>query len=273
MQAEALLAPAAAAGWVGQACFFSRFLVQWLASERARRCIVPRGFWWLSLAGSALMSVYALSRGTELFLLGFVVSGVIAARNLVLSARGARLEPRWAALLAALALAGSLWLELASGSVRSGEAAAWLALGVLGQALWMARFPVQWWLSERRGTSHFPPSFWWLSLAGNGLLLACALHLGDLLLVLGFLPGPLLQARNLVLGRAAEASARGSGRTSPPVTPARLRDPAAPRASPRGSARCRIGTGCAGPRGGAGSAGSSTGTAAACGGSGARAPG
>ncbi len=202
MPAETVLAPAVVAlGWLGQACFFARFLAQWLASERARRCLVPPSFWWLSLAGAALMSVYALARGTELFLLGFLVSGAIAVRNLRLAAHGPRLAPRWLALLAVLAVAGSFALELASDPLAAGGSAAWLAIGALGQALWMARFPVQWWLSERRGTSHFPPAFWWLSLAGNGLLLAYALHLGDPVLVLGFLPGPLLQARNLVLAR------------------------------------------------------------------------
>ena len=200
MPAESLLARAAvAAGWIGQACFFSRFFLQWLASERAKRSLVPRAFWWLSLAGAVLMSVYASSRGTELFLLGFLVSGAIAARNLSLSPRSARLDARWGALLAVLAVAGTLVLELVIEPPAAGEGTAWLALGVLGQALWLARFPVQWWLSEHRGTSHFPVSFWWLSLAGNGLLLAYALHLGDLLFVLGFLPGPLLQVRNLVL--------------------------------------------------------------------------
>ena len=49
-----------AAGWIGQACFFSRFFLQWVASERARRSIVPPAFWWLTLAGAVLMSAYAV---------------------------------------------------------------------------------------------------------------------------------------------------------------------------------------------------------------------
>ena len=53
------IAPLTVCGWLGQACFFTRFLLQWAASERARRSVVPRAFWWLSLAGAALMSGYA----------------------------------------------------------------------------------------------------------------------------------------------------------------------------------------------------------------------
>ncbi len=203
MPAEALLAPAAvAAGWIGQTCFFSRFFLQWLASERARRSVVPRAFWWLSLAGALLMSLYALERGTTLLLFGFLVSGAIAVRNLTLAGRPARSGATLGLVVAVLVVATSLWIELATRHVTR-EPLLWLALGALGQSLWVARFPLQWWLSERRGESHFPPAFWWLSLAGNALLLAYALHLGDPVFVLGFLPGPLLQARNLVLGHRA----------------------------------------------------------------------
>ena len=202
MQIEALLAPAtAAAGWLGQACFFSRFFVQWLASERARVPVVPRSFWWLSLGGSVLMSAYAIGRGTDLLLFGFVVGGAIAARNLSLTRSRPRMDPRWFAPLAILLLVVLLWSELAGGELANPGSPVWLVVGVIGQVLWLARFPVQWVLSERAGRSHFPPIFWWLSLAGNALLLAYALHLRDPVFVLGYLPGPLIQARNLVLAQ------------------------------------------------------------------------
>ena len=188
------------AGWSGQACFFARFFVQWLASERARRPVVPASFWWLSLAGAALMSLYALQRGTPLFLVGFAVSATIAVRNLLLSSGGLRLGTRGAALLAVGITGLALWPAVGTAGALQ-EPALWLAIGLGGQVLWAARFPLQWWLSERAGHSHFPPSFWWLSLAGNLLLLAYSLHLRDALFVLGFLPGPLLQLRNLSLGR------------------------------------------------------------------------
>lgn len=208
MHVEALLAPATvAAGWLGQACFFSRFFLQWLASERAKSSIVPRSFWWLSLGGAVLMSAYALSRGTTLLLFGYLVGCVIATRNLRLAGRSTRLDARWTALAVVLIVAALLWIELAAGHGSTSDSAPWLAVGMLGQTLWVSRFPVQWWLSERAGRSHFPPTFWWLSLVGNGLLLAYALHLGDPVFVLGFLPGPLLQVRNLVLVRRSSQPA------------------------------------------------------------------
>ena len=200
MQTEALVAPATvAAGWLGQACFFTRFFVQWLESERAGRSLVPRSFWWLSLGGAVLMSAYSLGRGSTLLLVGFLVGGVIAARNLLLANTRTRTDARWFVLLGLLFVAGLLWSALADGELERAGSTRWLVVGVLGQVLWTARFPLQWVLSERAGRSHFPAAFWWISLAGNSLLLAYALHLGDAVFVLGFLPGPLLQVRNLML--------------------------------------------------------------------------
>ena len=47
-------------GWLGNAVFFSRFFVQWYATERLKRVVVPTAFWWLSLLGSLLLLSYAL---------------------------------------------------------------------------------------------------------------------------------------------------------------------------------------------------------------------
>ncbi len=204
-----LAAPAALCGWLGQACFFARFLLQWIASERARRSVVPRAFWWLSLCGAALTSAYVIRRREPVLLAGLLVGGAIAARNLALQRRGGRraLDARWLAGAAALFLGVLLVAESREAPFSLAEPLPWLLVATIGQALWVSRFPLQWWHSERRGVSRFPASFWWASLAGNLLLLAYALHLRDPVFVLGFLPGPFVQARNLLLS-ARSALAR-----------------------------------------------------------------
>ena len=48
-------------GFLGQALFTARFLVQWLVSEKNGKSIVPAAFWWLSLLGGAALLSYAIS--------------------------------------------------------------------------------------------------------------------------------------------------------------------------------------------------------------------
>jgi lipid-A-disaccharide synthase-like uncharacterized protein len=71
-------------GFAGQLLFTSRFLVQWIASERRRQSVVPTAFWWLSLGGAALLLAYAIYRRDPVFILGQAFGFVVYTRNLVL---------------------------------------------------------------------------------------------------------------------------------------------------------------------------------------------
>ena len=71
-------------GFAGQLLFTSRFLVQWIASERRRESVVPVAFWWFSLAGGVTLLSYALWRRDPVFILGQAMGLVVYARNLVL---------------------------------------------------------------------------------------------------------------------------------------------------------------------------------------------
>jgi lipid-A-disaccharide synthase-like uncharacterized protein len=84
------LSPWDALGFVGQAMFFSRFLVQWIASERAKRSYVPTAFWWLSLAGGSISLVYAIGIHNIVFTLGQAVGLIPYVRNLMLVHRQSR---------------------------------------------------------------------------------------------------------------------------------------------------------------------------------------
>lgn len=74
-------------GLVGQACFFSRFLVQWIASERAGRSVVPVAFWFFSIGGAVILLSYSLYRKDIVFVLGQSVGIFIYLRNLYLIRR------------------------------------------------------------------------------------------------------------------------------------------------------------------------------------------
>lgn len=79
-----------ALGLAAQAAFASRFLVQWIASERAGRSHIPVAFWYLSIAGGTLLLAYALYRRDIVFVLGQSSGLIVYARNLVLIHREAR---------------------------------------------------------------------------------------------------------------------------------------------------------------------------------------
>ena len=71
-------------GFLGQGFFSGRFLVQWIASERKGRSVVPVAFWYLSISGGGLLFTYAILRRDPVFILGQGIPLVIYLRNLYL---------------------------------------------------------------------------------------------------------------------------------------------------------------------------------------------
>jgi lipid-A-disaccharide synthase-like uncharacterized protein len=77
----------AAFGVLAQFIFGARFLVQWIASEKAERSVIPVGFWFLSIGGGLMTLVYGFARRDLVIILGQAFSILIYGRNLVLIAR------------------------------------------------------------------------------------------------------------------------------------------------------------------------------------------
>ena len=73
-------------GLLAQGLFMMRFVVQWIASERARRSIVPVAFWFFSRVGGTLLLIYAIQRQDPVFILGQGLGLFIYIRNLWLIA-------------------------------------------------------------------------------------------------------------------------------------------------------------------------------------------
>jgi lipid-A-disaccharide synthase-like uncharacterized protein len=69
-------------GFAAQAFFTMRFVVQWIASERAGRSVVPLAFWWFSIGGGLLLLVYALYRKDPVFIAGQAFGVFVYLRNL-----------------------------------------------------------------------------------------------------------------------------------------------------------------------------------------------
>lgn len=69
-------------GFAGQALFAGRFLVQWIASERAQQSVVPTAFWFLSFGGGVILLAYAIYKADPVFIVGQGAGLAIYLRNL-----------------------------------------------------------------------------------------------------------------------------------------------------------------------------------------------
>lgn len=203
----ASLTPWIALGLLGQVLFTARTALQWIASERAGRVRVPAGYWELSLLGSLALLAYAAWARDPIFLCGPLVNTGIFARNLALQSQASTTRPLGpGAELAMLGLV--LAAVVASLYELSAQTTAlpWVVIGGAGQALWLARYPLQWRHAERAGRACLPASFWRAGLLGSLLLLAYAVYRADPVFVLAFLLNPIPYARNLALLRRRPVS-------------------------------------------------------------------
>ena len=69
-------------GFIGQFFFSMRFVVQWIASEKHKKSVVPLTFWIFSVLGSSLLLIYAIYRKDPVFILGQAPNLLIYFRNI-----------------------------------------------------------------------------------------------------------------------------------------------------------------------------------------------
>ncbi len=74
-------------GFTGQLFFSARFLIQWLTSERARKSVIPRAFWYFSIAGGVTILFYAIYREDPVFIVGQACGLFVYLRNLYFLSR------------------------------------------------------------------------------------------------------------------------------------------------------------------------------------------
>ena len=77
-------------GFAAQGMFMMRFVIQWLATERARRSVVPEAFWYWSFAGGLMLLIYAIYRMDPVFIFGQGTGLFIYARNITFIRRNRR---------------------------------------------------------------------------------------------------------------------------------------------------------------------------------------
>ncbi|MBN9073078.1 MAG: lipid-A-disaccharide synthase N-terminal domain-containing protein [Rhizobiales bacterium] len=77
-------------GLAGQGLFFMRFFVQWIASERSKRSVIPTAFWYFSLLGGMTLLTYAIRQRDPVFIIGQATGLFIYIRNLMLIRKPAK---------------------------------------------------------------------------------------------------------------------------------------------------------------------------------------
>ena len=71
-------------GWLGNAIFFSRFFVQWYATEKKKQVVIPQAFWWLSLIGSVTLLCYSLHQQDSVFIFAYAFTWIPYIRSLMI---------------------------------------------------------------------------------------------------------------------------------------------------------------------------------------------
>ncbi|WP_375434725.1 lipid-A-disaccharide synthase N-terminal domain-containing protein [uncultured Hymenobacter sp.] len=206
-------------GLTSQLLFSSRIVLQWVQSERARRVLVPTLFWQISLVSSFLMIIYGMLRHDPVILGAQLISYGIYIRNLQLLGEWRKLSNLFRAAAYVFPLAMLVWFVVGNQhfSLRAmlshGIPSGVLALGAIGQTIFLMRFVYQWLYSERKGESVLPLGFWVVSFVGSVLILTYAIlrHPVDTVLIVGNIFGTVVYARNIVLMRREGVASASNG--------------------------------------------------------------
>lgn len=203
-----------AIGFLAQALFSARILVQWIMSERARKVLSPTLFWVLSLIASCLLCLYGWLRDDFAIVLGQVCSYYIYVWNLRIKGAMRPLPVPFRILIVLIPLL--LILPVAHDApraclrfFRNPDIPFWLLLyGSAGQLIFTFRFIYQWFCSVRRHRSVLPAGFWIISLLGSLVIVSYAIFRLDLVLIVGQSFGLVAYSRNLWIGAHEARSSR-----------------------------------------------------------------
>lgn len=198
-----------AIGFVAQALFSARIVVQWAKSEREGKLVSPSWYWILSLAGSWVMFIYGVLRNDFSIIVGQLIAYYIYIWNLDSKDLWRKVHPvlRFILLLTpalCVGYAASHGSRFAQTFLTSDDMPLWLLLfGTTGQALFSLRFIYQYFLSRKVGESVMPTSFWVVSLLSAAMIVVYGIFRSDIVLIIGQGFGVITYSRNVWIGYSA----------------------------------------------------------------------
>ena len=196
-------------GIAAQILFSGRLLVQWIASERAKKVLSPTLFWQMSMAASFMLCVYGWLRNDFAIIAGQLISYYIYIWNLRAKKAWDTMPAVLRAVVSYLPVAAVCWFaidwrETAEHLFQQENIPGWLIVfGTVGQFTFTLRFIYQWRYSARAGESLLPTTFWLISLLGSGMIIAYAIIRRDPVLILGQSTGFMVYLRNIMISRRA----------------------------------------------------------------------
>lgn len=194
-------------GFLAQALFSARLVIQWLLSEKARKVVSPTSYWRISILASYLLFVYGWLRDDFAIILGQYISYYIYIWNLNTKNHWKELPAfiRLVLLLTPVLVIIYLLLTWDINGPRLFRNAniplGLLIFGSMGQIIFTFRFIYQWFYSRHKGESVFPVTFWVLSLLGSAIIVSYGIYRSDPVLILGQSAGFIAYIRNLFILR------------------------------------------------------------------------
>lgn len=199
-------------GLLANLLFTSRFLIQWIQSEKLGRSTVTKNFWRLSFLAHVFMFIHGFIQLQYPICLIQALNACIAWRNLDLINRKER--PLRMTLLFMLSTVVTVtllfflqgtdeWMSAPTlpwtSSHTDRVSLLWHLFGFFGMLLFASRYWIQWWFAEKQQESFLGKEFWWISCIGALLSLSYAIRLVDPVQILGFSIGLIPYIRNLML--------------------------------------------------------------------------
>lgn len=198
-----------AIGFLAQAFFSARVLIQWLMSERAKEIVSPTAYWVCSIIGSYLLFIYGWLREDFAIILGQTLSYYIYLWNLDAKGQWKGLPAMVKFLLVGTPIVAFLAIlskadDFVLAFINNQKVPMWLLLfGSTGQIVFSLRFLYQWLCSRSHHRSVLSVGFWRLSLFGSAMIITYGVLRRDPVLILGQLVGFIAYSRNIIIGRRA----------------------------------------------------------------------
>jgi len=192
-------------GLISQILFFSRTLIQWVQSEKAKKVLSPTIYWVLSIAASYLFFIYGWFRNDFSIILGQIITYYIYIWNLDQTGAWNKIHSFLKALIILTPVFVVLFVlqnahYFVTNFFANKDIPIWLVIfGTLGQVLFSLRFVYQWLYSLSKNESLLPIGFWLISLVGSGIIVIYGIIRIDPILILGQSVGFIAYSRNIII--------------------------------------------------------------------------